>query len=496
VSAIRSWIRRRSRFRTVPGRLTFWHAGTLAISLGAFATFVLIVRASSLHREFDTDLSARAAALAAEIAPLLDRLDPAAALHEQAAIGALPVMIRHADGRPVFRATAFPPLAGEWELAARQGAVNRLAFQTVRDESREEQRIVNRRFSSPSGVPYVLQLMAHPAGVDQSIHELAAAQAFGLLVVLVIATCVSTLTARRTLAPIEEIIRRGSEIRAHDLGKRLEVEADTVELEQLVRSLNDLLERVEQPVHSAQQFAANVSHELQTPLTAMRFAIESAQRSGRTAERYREIADDLLAEIDRMSTLIRDLRLLALAGARQLVAEPEPFDLGDVLQQCCEIARAVADSKHITIAEDGGPGVIVTGSALHLRRVILNLTDNAILYSPPNSVVSVRMWCEDGVAQITVSDRGCGIAAADVPKIFDAFFRADRARARDTGGSGLGLAIAEQIVRAHHGRITVDSELNEGSIFTVSLPAERTEPGEAPARQVAVSACQPAWSRQ
>jgi len=269
-----------------------------------------------------------------------------------------------------------------------------------------------------------------------------------------------------------------------------------VELEQLVQSLNDLLERVEQPVHSAQQFAANVSHELQTPLTAMRFAIESAQRSGRTAERYREIADDLLAEIDRMSTLIRDLRLLALAGARQLVAEPEPFDLGDVLQQCCEIARAVADSKHITIAEDGGPGVIVTGSALHLRRVILNLTDNAILYSPPNSVVSVRMWCEDGVAQITVSDRGCGIAAADVPKIFDAFFRADRARARDTGGSGLGLAIAEQIVRAQHGRITVDSELNEGSIFTVSLPAERTEPGEAPARQVAVSACQPAWSRQ
>jgi len=194
-----------------------------------------------------------------------------------------------------------------------------------------------------------------------------------------------------------------------------------------------------------------------------------------------------------MSTLIRDLRLLALAGARQLNTRPEPFDLGDLVQQCCEIARAVADSKQIRIEEDAAPDVTVCGSALHLRRVILNLTDNAILYSPPDSVVAVRMWCDDGVATITVSDRGCGIAAADLPKIFDAFFRADRARARDTGGSGLGLAIAEQIVRAHHGAITVESEPNEGSTFTVSLPAER-QSLEAPVERQGASALEPALS--
>ena len=401
--------------------------------------------------------------------------------------------IRRADGRAIFRSAAFARLAGEWELAARQGAINRLAFQTIRDETREEQRLVNERVLSPSGAAFVVQLMAHPAMIDESVHELAAAQGFGILIVLVVATYGSALTARRALAPIDEIIRRGSEIRAHDLGKRLDVEADTVELKQLVQSLNELLERVEEPVHSAQQFAANVSHELQTPLTAMRFAIESTQGGGRTEEQYGEITDDLLAEIDRMSTLIRDLRLLALAGARQLNTRPEPFDLADLVQQCCEIARAVADSKQIRIEEDAAPGVTVCGSALHLRRVILNLTDNAILYSPPHSVVAVRMWCEDGVATITVSDRGCGIAAADLPKIFDAFFRADRARARDTGGSGLGLAIADQIVRAHHGGITVESEPNEGSTFTVILPAERRSP-EATVERQGASALEPALS--
>lgn len=388
----------------------------------------------------------------------------------QAALSAVPVTVRGAGGDPVFTSRAFPALAPTWELASRQGAASGLAFQTIRDDAREEQRLASQTVASPGGTRYVVQLVAHPGGIDEGVHELAAVQGIGILLVLVVATYGSGLTARRALAPIDEIIRRGREIRAHDLGKRLDIQADTVELELLVRSLNEMLERLEEPVHGAHRFAANVSHELQTPLTAMRFAIEAAQRSGRTAERYQEIADDLLAEIDRLSTLIRDLRLLAIAGAGQLVARPETFDLGEVVQQCCEIARAAADGRQIAIEEQIVPGVIVTGSPLHLRRVFLNLTDNAIRYSPPDSTITVRMDCDEDIAEVSVSDRGCGIAEEDLPRIFEAFFRADRARTRHTGGSGLGLAIADQIVRAHHGRITVESEPNDGSTFTVHVP--------------------------
>jgi len=175
--------------------------------------------------------------------------------------------------------------------------------------------------------------------------------------------------------------------------------------------------------------------------------------------------------VDRLSTLVRDLRLLAIAGAGQLIGQPEHFDLGEVVQQCCEIARAVADSREIEIDEQVLSHVLATGSALHLRRVVLNLTDNAIRYSPPGTRVQVRMGFDHGVATIAVTDQGCGIRAEDRPRIFEPFFRADRARARDTGGSGLGLAIADQIVRAHHGRISVESEPNAGSTFTIHVPA-------------------------
>jgi heavy metal sensor kinase len=470
-SATRSWIPKRSKFRTVPARLTFWYVGTLALSLGAFATFVLIVRAGSLRREFDAELASRVAALAAEVAPLLDRPDLPRLIASQAGIAATPLILREADGSLVYQSPAAPRLAHEWERAAAVGAANRLPFQTIRDTTLEEQRLATRRVRSPNGTTYIVQLVAHPGTIDDGIRELATSQGLGILLVLMVATYGSAFTARRALAPIDEIIRRGREIQGHDLGKRLDVEADTIELEELVRSLNQMLERLEEPVHTAHRFAANVSHELQTPLTAMRFAIEAAQRDDHPAERYREIADDLLNEIDRLSTLIRDLRLLAIAGAGQLIARPERFELGDVVQQCCDIARAVADSKRIAIAERILPGLTVRGSALHLRRVLLNLTDNAIRYSPAGSTVEVCVDAQDGIARITVRDRGCGIVAEDLPRIFEPFYRADRARARETGGSGLGLAIADQIVRAHHGRITVESAPNEGTTFVVHVPA-------------------------
>ncbi len=386
-------------------------------------------------------------------------------------IASIPVTIRGHNGRVVYRSPAVPALTPEWESAAALGAANGLSAHTVRDASRQDQRIVNRFVISPAGATYVVQMMAPTGGIARSIRELAVVQGIGILLVLAVARYGSAFTARRALAPIAEIIRRGRDIQGLELGERLNVKADTIEIEELVLVLNQMLERLEEPLVTAQRFAANVSHELQTPIAAMRFALEAAQCADRPAEHYREIGGDLLNELDRLSTLVRDLRLVAIASGGQLIAKPERFDLAEVVQQCCEIARAVAESKNIEIHEQLAPNLTVTGSALHLRRVILNLTDNAIHYSPPGSIVTVRMGFDGARATIVVTDRGCGIAAEDLPRIFEQFFRADRARARETGGSGLGLAIADQVVRAHRGFITVASKPQEGSTFTVHVPA-------------------------
>jgi two-component system, OmpR family, sensor kinase len=472
VSDIRSVIRRRLRLETVPGRLTFYYVGTLAISLVMFAGFVLIVRAGSLRSELDAELTSRVALLATDITPVLDRPDRGRLLASQPEVSLSLLTIRRADGSLVYRSNAVPPLRPEWERGPELGAANRLSFRTVRDEKRQDYRQVNRLVISPGGTTYAIQLMTPTRSIDRNIRELAAIQGIGILLVLALARYGSAFTARRALAPIDEIIRRGRDIRGREPGERLDIHADTIEIGQLVQSLNQMLERLEEPVHTAQRFAVSVSHELQTPIAAMRFALEAAQRTDRPAEHLQEIAGDLLSELDRLSTLIRDLRLLAIAGAGQLIGQDEPFDLGKVVQQCCEIAQAVAECKNIRIVEHVEHGLTVSGSALHLRRAILNLTDNAIRYSPPESTVAVRMAFWNGVAEITVSDRGCGISPTDLPRIFEQFFRADRARARETGGSGLGLAIASQIVRAHHGRIAVVSKPNEGSTFTIHLPAD------------------------
>jgi signal transduction histidine kinase len=432
-----------------------------------------VVRAGSLRSELDSHLSSQLASLAAEIMPHIDRPDAARMLDVQAAITSSPLTIRRDNGTVVYRSPAVPSLASEWEHAVALGAANRLSFHTVRDTTRREYRLVNRFVVSAGGSTYALQLLAPADGIDEGISELAAVQGIGILLVLTLARYGSAFTARRALAPIDEIIRRGRDIQGKAVGERLKVEADTIELEQLVLSLNEMLERLEEPVKTAHRFAANVSHELQTPIAAMRFALEAAQRADRPADNYAVIADDLVSELDRLSTLVRDLRLLAVAGAgaAQLIAAQESFDIGEVAQQCCEIARAVGEAKDISIEEHLGSGVTVTGSSLHLRRAILNLTDNAIRYSPPGSSVVVRVEFDGSLAAISVRDQGCGINPEDLPRIFEPFFRADRARARETGGSGLGLAIADQVVRAHRGRITVTSAPHQGSTFTIHVPA-------------------------
>jgi two-component system sensor histidine kinase BaeS len=167
---------------------------------------------------------------------------------------------------------------------------------------------------------------------------------------------------------------------------------------------------------------------------------------------------------------VRDLRLLALAEGGHIMSAREPVDLLPLARECAEIARALAEPRGIAIDAKVTGRPVVMGSALHLRRAVLNLLDNAIRYSPPAATVSLSVSGMDGRALMVVRDDGCGIAAADMPHVFEPFYRADPARARDTGGTGLGLAIADQIVRAHGGAIAAASTPGSGSIFTVSLP--------------------------
>ncbi len=465
-----SAIRARLRLSSVPARLTFWYLLTLGASLAGFAVFVYIVRARTLHRELDAELDEQAHQVVAELRPALLALDPGAELARDPRAVARPIVVRQVPGRVLYRSPVFPPL--DWAGERWLSAVARTTPQFVSASSRTvgPVRIVTHLVDRPGAETLAVQLAAPTARVQRTLAQLALVMAVAIALVLAVASYGSTSTARRALAPVDEIVRRVRHIQAAQLNARLDVHAGSEELDRLVATLNEMLDRIEASVRAARRFAADASHELQTPVAAMRAAVELCLKGERQAGDYRDMAVDLLAEIERLSALIRDLRLLALAEAGHLLASPELVDLAAVAADCCEIARTIAEEKQIRIATDLAARPLVRGSALHLRRVVLNLTENAIRYSPPSSVVHVSVGAGDGLARVAVRDEGAGIDPADLPHIFEPFYRADPARARETGGTGLGLAIADQVVRAHGGKIEVASVPGHGSTFTVLLP--------------------------
>jgi signal transduction histidine kinase len=466
-----STIRTRLTLRSVRARLTFWYVLTLGTTLLTFGVFVWLVRATTLYRELDAALEVQGNQIATDLRPALLDLDPASELVQQPRTESLAIAVRRSRGALLYRSAAFPALdwAGERQLAqvtTGQG----ISLTTVNDRSGVPMRVATLTIERTGAEALILQVAASTEPAQSTLRQLAGTMAIGILVVLAIASYGSGLTTRRAFAPVDTIVARVRDIQTTGLGERLNVSGGSAELDRLVATLNEMLDRIEASMRSARRFAADASHELQTPLASMRSIVEASLRDVRRTGDDQRWAEDLMAEIGRCSILVRDLRLLALAEAGQVVAAPEPVDVAAVAVECGEIARAIAEPRQIHVHTTIGAHPIVRGSGLHLRRVILNLADNAIRYSPPASTVHLSVTETPSEAAITVRDQGCGIGDEDLLHIFEPFYRADPARARDTGGSGLGLAIAEQIVRAHGGQIRVASRLGDGSTFTVSLP--------------------------
>jgi two-component system OmpR family sensor kinase len=470
-----SAIRSRLTLRSIRARLTFWYLLTLGVTLAGFAVFFWLVRARTLYGEFDAALEIRGHEVVAQFRSTLFELDPGTGLASQAGVARLPLLVRESRGAVVYRAPAFPlfSFAAERDLAmaAREPDASVVA---VRDRSGSQVRIVTIPVERQGTDPLAVQLAASVAPVEGTLRQLGGGMALAILLVLGIAAYGSGRTTRYALAPVDAIVARVREIQSSGLDERLNVRGGSAELDRLVSTLNDMLDRIGVSMRSARRFAADASHELQTPLTVMRGVVEAGIRPLREAG-HESLGRDLLSEIERTSALVRDLRLFALAEAGQVVAVTEPVDVATLAEECVEIARALAEPSRIRVdlRIDGRP--VVLGSALHLRRVLLNIASNAITYSPPESTIRVSVTRDHNEALVVVRDEGCGIGADDLPHIFEPFYRADPARARQTGGTGLGLAIADQITRAHGGQIRVSSELDHGSVFTVSLPVHGIE---------------------
>ncbi len=291
-----------------------------------------------------------------------------------------------------------------------------------------------------------------------------------LPLVLLLAGGGGWLMAHRTLKPVDQITRTAQRISGEHLDERLQETGTGDELDRLAKTFNNMLGRVGDTFYQMRQFTADASHELQTPLTILKGEMEVALRSQRSLEEYQRVLKSGLEEIDRINHLVGGLLLLARADAGVIRLDLRSVALKQLVLEVREQMKVVADDHNVSLHSNLPESVSVRGDQEYLRRLLLNLVDNAVKYTPAGGKVTLSLHSDTGWASLKISDTGIGLSCEEQERIFSRFYRANDTRSRNEKGVGLGLNIVRSIVEAHKGQILVKSTPGQGSTFTVTLP--------------------------
>ena len=326
------------------------------------------------------------------------------------------------------------------------------------------------------GETYTLVILQSLHPQQEMLEEVAATFAWVIPIAILLASGGGYFLARKSLAPVVAMSTQAGRIGAANLHERLKIENERDELGHLAGSFNSLLDRLSQSFERQRRFMADASHELRTPVAILRGEAEVAlSQQARSLEEYRESLQVLHQEAERLTHIVEDLFTLTRADAGQYPLQPRDFYLDELVSECVHSARTLALARKICLNfEEASESPIHADESL-LRRMILNLLDNAIKYTPEGGRVTVTCRRTGKEYALSITDTGGGIPAELQPRIFERFFRADKARSRtenDGGGAGLGLSISRWIAEAHDGRLELVRSDSAGSTFTAYLPAE------------------------
>jgi two-component system, OmpR family, sensor kinase len=320
--------------------------------------------------------------------------------------------------------------------------------------------------------------------VQETVAQLEIAEVVAGAAAVALLVGISFPLIRASLAPLTKIENTAEAIAAGDLSRRIAHPAENTEVGRLASALNAMLGRIESAYRAREdgearardsedrmrRFVADASHELRTPLTSVRGLAEFYLQQGETASRAEvtRLMTGIQAEAARMGRLVDDLLLLARFDEDRAL-ETHPVDLASVAAEAVRSARAVQPGRPLTLLAAPEP-VIVSADAARLRQVIDNLIGNAMQHTPAGTPVTVTVAAGPGHGSLTVADTGPGMSAEQASRVFERFYRTDRARSRASGGTGLGLSIVAALVAAHGGTVTVDTEPGRGAAFEVQLP--------------------------
>ncbi len=457
-------------------RLTLWFSLLLGLTMVATGLLIYVVLDHRLIGEVDDRLQTMANQVHRDLnIPQQKDLDllsiaPSSLVPASSEFAAPGLYVQILDGKGAVVATS-PNLRGEqmptmpslvWE-----GLDGRTVVATLMTAGGEEVRVRTIPMIHGDSVLGLIQVGQSLHHVNQALQSLKLLLFAGVVAVWTLATLVGWVLAGRALRPVSAMTETAASIAATgDFGDRIVYSGPEDEIGRLATTFNRMIDRIEGTLQSQQQFIADSSHELGTPIAVIRGNADLLSRPLGEADR-RETVRAIQLEAARMGRIVSDL----LDMAELDLAADDPSQLVRLDELVLEVlaqTRAVASGKTLTAARL--EPVAVMGNPDRLRELLLNLVDNAIKYTPSggNITLSVRRSGEWG--EMSVADTGIGIPVSEQERIFDRFYRVDKARSRAVGGTGLGLAIARAIVMAHGGRISVNSKPNQGSTFLVQLP--------------------------
>lgn len=324
--------------------------------------------------------------------------------------------------------------------------------------------------TSLDGREVTVRVFRDESGLRRALREILAGLFLGIPLAAALAAVGGYWMAGRTLKPISDMAEQARQITSESLSRRLPNPNPHDELGQMAAVFNETLQRLEASFESLKRFTADASHELRTPLTALRTVGEVALRENGDPKALRDTIGSMLEEAQRLNDLIDTMLLLARAESGRVTVPFEPVNLASLLQEISDSVEVLAAEKKQRIELSGDSGLTVPTAQLLLRPAVLNVLHNAIRYSPPGTRILMRWFTEGDHAVVEVADEGPGIAPEHREKIFERFYRIDKARSRAEGGAGLGLAIAKLSVEQLGGRIELWTELGQGSRFRLILP--------------------------
>ncbi|MEQ8789145.1 MAG: ATP-binding protein [Pirellulaceae bacterium] len=460
--------------RSLTFRLTAWN--TLVVVLVGIAALVtareglrytLLLETDGILHDEAAELSLAVEELypdQQDIAEVLQRKSESHADHEWF------LQLLDADGRTVWESENLPE-----KIRARSISPNAPSTIVALDGWHFAQRPIRRR-----GIPaYWIRIGTPTQFIDDDVNRITEIMIPAALIITMLSPLGGYVLARRAVVPLRQIINTTRSLRPTNLEERLPLRDTGDELDQLSGEINDFLDQIADHIDRQRGFLANAAHELRSPLAAIQGSLDVAISRKRSVEEYEELLPVVIDECARLTTLVNQLLVLAENEAKSDRAQQERVRLDEAVRKSIEMFSGVTEEQEVRMTADIEPGVEVFGCLPHLRQVIANLIDNAVKFTPSGGEIQVSLRrVGDDAVEFRVRDTGVGIEREDLPRVFDRFYRGDKAHQHAQGqyGSGLGLSICSAIVAAHLGTIEVESVPGEGTCFTLTLPALEKPP--------------------